>query len=271
MPLKTLLVHLDHDDVDARLAMAVSLARQHEARLIGLFAERGEARKVGIVGTWPSESYREAAAASRAAFARATEGLSGVEWRDAARGSPAEVVRAVAQAAHAADLILMGQDEGAGQHHASVPPGMAEQVILHAGTPALILPGAGRFERVGRRPLIAWKDSREAARALKDALPLIAGAEEAVVVTFVAKPDDEREAVEQALHYLTDHRIRARSECLVVDGVGIMDMLLNRAADLGSDLLVMGAHSHYGFPHMLRGNGTRHVLSAMTLPVLMSN
>jgi len=50
-----------------------------------------------------------------------------------------------------------------------------------------------------------------------------------------------------------------------------MDMLLNRVADLGCDLLVMGAYGNYGFPYLNRGGGTRHILQHMTVPVLLSH
>ena len=58
---------------------------------------------------------------------------------------------------------------------------------------------------------------------------------------------------------------------MVIEDVGIMDMLLNNACDQGSDLLVMGANSHMGFPFLSRGAGTRHILRTMVLPVLMSS
>lgn len=271
MSLKTIVVQLDHDDPAERLRLSVTLAQSHGARLIGLFAERSEAHRVGIVSTWPSDASRDAAAASRDAFTRATGELAGAEWRNANRGSPAEVIRAVAETAHTADLVILGQDEGMGREHAAVPAGLAEQVVMGAGCPALVIPGCGQFERIGRRPLVAWNNSRESARALRDALPLFGDAEEVIVATFVTKTEDEHGSVADCLRYLADHGVRARSECLVVEGIGVMDMLLSRVGDNGADLLVMGAHGHYGFPHLLRGNGTRHVLSGMTVPILMSN
>jgi nucleotide-binding universal stress UspA family protein len=50
-----------------------------------------------------------------------------------------------------------------------------------------------------------------------------------------------------------------------------MDMLLNRVADHGADLLVMGAHGKVGFPIASRGTGTLHILRSTTVPVLMAN
>lgn len=271
MTIKTLLVHLDHDDPSPRLDLAVSLARRHDARLIGLFAERAKAHTVGVVAHWPTPAYRAASADSRARFEAATTGLR-AEWRDADRGGAAEVIRAVSTAAHTADLVILAQDAGDGQHHAAAPTGMAEQVVLNAGRPALVIPGSGRFTEVGHRPLIAWNNSREAARAVRDSLPLLRGAEEVVVVSFAGKDGGEDDGGSaDCLAYLADHGIAARAERLVVEGVGVMDMLLSRVSDCGADLLVMGGHGHYAFPHLPRGNGARHVLTHMTVPVLMSN
>lgn len=270
MTLKNILVHLDQGErCRERLRLAIDLAQKHGARLVGLFAQTSRADTVGVVAVWPPESYREAAAASKAGFESATADIADAEWRDANRGSTQEVVHAVIEAAHNVDLVVMGQD--AGGEHPQVPAGMAEQVILNAGRPVLVLPYVGKFETVGARPLIAWNHSREASRALNDALPLIANTEHAVVASFVRHPDVERTAARDCVAHLACHGVQASVEAMTPDGVGVMDMLLNRASDLGADLLVMGAHGQIGFPYLHRGAGSRHILAHMTLPVLMSH
>ncbi|WP_029009270.1 universal stress protein [Azospirillum halopraeferens] len=268
MTLKNLLVHRDGGPRSAeRLAVAVDLARRHGARLTGLFARCAAPRTVGIVTQWPSPAYAAAAAADRDAFAAATRGLPDAQWRDAYRGGTREVTHALIEAAHHVDLVILGQDGGDG----TVPPDLVEQVLLHAGRPGLVLPCAGTVETIGRRPLIAWNHSRESARALNDALPLIAGCTRAVVLSVAVRPDEERAAARDCRRHLEAHGIAADVEVLVPEGVGVMDMMLNRAADLDADLLVLGAHGHIGFPFLYRGDGTRHILAHMTLPVLMSH
>ena len=270
MPLKNLLVHLDGGARSAvRLAVAADLARQHGARLTGLFARCAGPQTVGIVAHWPSPAYAAAAGESRAAFAAAADGLPGAEWRDANRGSAQEVTQALIEAAHHVDLVVMGQDAGDGD--GAAPAGLAEQVLLHAGRPGLVLPYAGTVASVGRRPLIAWNHSRESARALNDALPLIAGCARATILSVTPHPDAERAAARDCRRHLEAHGIAADVDVLVAEGVGVMDMILNRAADMDADLLVMGAHGHIGFPFLHRGGGSRHILAHMTLPVLMSH
>ena len=265
--MKSILVHLDHGDCSARLGLARDLARAHGARLVGLFAERARALTVGTVATWPTEAYRHAAASSRTAFEAATADLPGAEWRDADRGSEAEVTRVVIACAHGVDLVVLGKDLGDTAHEA-VPAGLAEKVILASGRPCLVVPDAPRPTHVGRRPLVAWNGSRESVRALTDALPLIQGAEEVVLLT-VGEIDDAVEA--DCLRRLADHRLAVRVERLAPGEIGVMDLVLARAADNGADLLVIGAHESTGLPWLHRPSGTRHVLAAATLPLLMSH
>lgn len=266
--MRSILVHLDHDDCSVRLDLARRLARDHGTRLVGLFAERARAATVGTVATWPSEAYRRAAAASRATFEAATAGLPGAEWRDADRGGDAEVTRAVIAAAHGVDLVVLGRDRG-DHHHDSVPSGLAEKVILDSGRPCLVVPDAAHLPpHLGRRPLVAWNGSGASVRALTDALPLMAKAEEVVLLTIGAI-DDRVEA--DCLRRFADHGLPVRAERLAPGDIAVMDLVLARAADNGADLLILGAHEPGGLPWLQRPNGTRHVLALAPLPLLMSN
>ena len=270
MSLKNLMVHLDQGERTAsRLALAVSLASKHQARLIGVFGQLAQSQNVGVVSSWPTPEYAAAAQASKAAFETATAGLPHTEWQDINRGSEAELVRRVTDWARHVDLVILGQyDE---QTKSCVPADLTEEVVLNSGRPVLILPYAGTFTEVARRPLVAWSNVREAARALNDALPLMEGCEKATVMSFAPNAEEGRSACDNVICHLACHGIQAESEVMVVTDIGIMDMLLNASSDLGADLLVMGAHGHIGLPFMSRGAGTRYILRHMTVPVLMSN
>ena len=270
MSLKNVMVHLDQGQRTAsRLAMAAALARQHQARLIGVFGQLAPSQKVGVVSSWPTPAYTEAAEAGKAAFEKAAAGLPQAEWRDINRGSEAEVLRHITDLARHADLIVMGQYDENGDSH--VPSDLTEEVILNSGRPVLILPYVGTFHATVKRPLIAWSNTREAARALNDALPLIEGSEKATVVSVSTTTEEARSTCAEVIGHLACHGIQANPESMLVTDIGIMDMLLNRAADLGSDLLVMGAQGHIGLPFVSRGAGTRYILRHMTVPVVMSN
>lgn len=270
MSLKNLMVHLDQGPRCAlRLELAVALARQHQARLVGVFGQVAPPLQVGTIASWPSQEYLEAASASQTAFGQACAGLAQAVWRDINRGSETEVQRHITELARHADLVIMGQHDDSAKSY--VPATLAEEVIHHSGRPVLIVPYAGSFGAVGQRPLIAWSNAREAARALNDALPLITGCRDAIVLALSATADEARLSCAEVIAHLACHGIDARAETMLVNDIGIMDALLNKACDAGADLLVMGAQPHASLPFTSRGAGTSYILRHMTLPVLMSN
>lgn len=270
MSLKNLMVHLDAGErAGVRLALAVGLARQHGARLIGVFGQLAQAQHVGVVATWPSAEYVAARDASRAAFEKATTGLPRAEWIDTNRGSETEVLRLVTNRARHADLVILGQRERGGNN--LLPEDFVMDVVLDCGRPVLVIPYAGDFTAVGKRPMIAWNDAREAAHALNDALPLLKDCDDAWVLSFATRREDADASCASAVRHLADHGVTAKPEVLVVEDFGIMDLLLNRISDRSADLLVMGAHGQIGFPFVSRGAGTRYIMQHMTVPVLMSS
>lgn len=270
MTLKDIFVHLDGSDrARVRLDIAVALAQHHHARLTGHFAQLSP-QTVGVLGPRRSDIDQQAAAEAEALFAECTQ-AAGVTaaWHVTNSGEFNAVIFSIVGSARHHDLIVLGQHDYS--HNGDLtPPELAEQVLLESGRPALVVPFAGHFKTVGERVMIAWNAGREAARAVNDAVPLMTAAKEVRVI--VINPQDTRSpAGEAVVEHLACHGINAASDVLVVEGIGVMDMLLSRAADLGSDLLVMGAHGQYGFPWLNRGGGTRHILRHMTLPVLMSH
>jgi len=270
MSLKNVMVHLDSGERSAvRLEMAVSLAHRHQARLLGVFGQLAEAQQIGLVATWPSPEYAAARDASRAAFAKAAGNLPQAEWHDINCGSEDRVIRAITDLARHVDLVLLGQHDRNVDNR--VPEDLMQEVILGSGRPVLLVPYIGDFPELGRHPLIAWNDTREAARALNDALPLIEDCELATVLSLAASNEAADACCAELEKHLAAHGIKTRLDVMLVQDFGVMDMLLNRVTDRGADLLVMGAHGHIGFPFVSRGAGTRYILRHMTVPVLMSN
>ncbi|MBW7850866.1 MAG: universal stress protein [Rhodospirillales bacterium] len=269
MELKDIFVHLDGSERShARLDIAVALAKRHQARLTGHFA-KASAETVGVLGPRRSALDKSTAEASRELFEKAA-GAAGLvaTWRVTPSGEYNFVIADVVNAARNHDLAVLGQHDYT-RADETVPPELVEQVLVASGRPALVIPFAGEFANIGTRVLVAWNGGREAVRAINDALPLMMAAKEVRVV--VVNPPDRALDGEAMVGHLACHGINAVADTLVVEGIGIMDMLLSRAADFGSNLLVMGAHGHYGFPWLNRGAGTRHILRHMTLPVLMSH
>lgn len=269
MALKDLMVHLDPGErTAARLALAVALARAHDARLVGVFGQRALPEQVGVIATWPSPEYVAAAAASKAAFATATADLRDAEWRDVNRGSDSEVVRLVIEAARYADMVVVGQHDETVEP--LVAPELAEELVIHAGRPILVVPYAGEFKHVGRHPLIAWDNSRESAHALHASLRLIEGCKEAIVVSLDTPYEEAEKSCAEVARHLACHGIEARTEVLLAEDEHVMDLVLNRITDLDADLLVIGAHRHASFLRARQGADPRAILQAMVVPTLVA-
>lgn len=269
MSVKDLMVHLDLGErTAARLQIAIDLARRHDAHLTGLFGQRAMADAVGVVRSWPSPEYVEAAAASKAMFAKATAGLRHAQWRDANRGGDAELLRVITAHARYFDCTIVGQHEPGRHEH--IPAELAENLVISSGRPVLVVPYVGDYPIDIRRPLIAWDQSRQSAHALNDALPLIAKCDEAIVVS-IEKPYEEAEAsVEQIARHLATHGITAKTEVLLAEEAHAMDLLLNRVSDLNADFLVIGAHRHTVLPTREHAVDARAVMKQMVVPTLVS-
>ena len=144
-----------------------------------------------------------------------------------------------------------------------------------AGRPLLLIPYAGEFATVGKNVLIGWTRTRESARAVHDALPLIAPSATVTVLTVEAgrgKPDTRILPTADIAEHLARHGLTVSAARTVVsDGLTPADALLDYASDIGADLLVVGGYGHSRTREMILGGVTRDLLQHMTVPVLMSH
>jgi nucleotide-binding universal stress UspA family protein len=171
------------------------------------------------------------------------------------------------------DLIVLGQPDPDDAPRVPFRP-RPEEVAFGVGRPILIVPYAGSWSEIGRRVLVGWDGSREATRAINDAMPLLAAARSVTVISVDPSngPSGHGEipGADIALH-LARHGVRASIESTVSDGIGAGNTLLSRASDLDADLLVMGAYGHSRVRELLLGGVTQTVLESMTLPVFMAH
>ena len=281
MPYRDLLVHLDASAQSMqRLDLAVDLARRHDAHLAALFvvdlalpaiamADAGGGAALGSLMEEMRAAALEDGGRIEAIFRERVrrEGLHG-EWR-CAEGMLREEI---ALHARYSDLVIIGQEDP----ETTTPgaTGLVGDVLFGAGRPALVVPSAGRFVSVGTRVLVGWNASREAARAVNDALPLLAGA--AMTCILAANPErgigghGEEPGADIALH-LARHGLSVTVEHRVAPDVPDADLLLNHASDMSADLLVVGAYGHSRLREFVLGGVTRTLLRQMTVPVLMSH
>ena len=281
---------------EIRLDIAVALAQQHDAYLTGLSAldllmptrpvvrPRGNPevdRQLGSQlmnwGAVPPVDYPEAdrqaaetAERIEAAFRERLRfsGLPG-DWR-VASGQVSETV--VRQARHA-DLVILGQID---PEHPPPPEGrqLVEDVLMTSGRPILVIPYIGRFETCGTNILVGWNNSREAARAVSDAIPLLAKAASVTILEadhIGRKPATDDASSADIIRHLARYGISAETARTVMVSISASDVLLSYASDISADLLVVGGYGHSRLRELILGGVTRDLLRHMTLPVLMSH
>lgn len=307
---KDILVVLDETERSSvRLDLAAALAKRHDARLNGVaalgllpsrdFSDGGpdeatrplgppilaglyapavvpaEAAKPGPYS--PPEQAERIGQVFREGLRR--YGLAG-DWESLA-GAPGE---AVAARARKSDLVVLGQPDPEQPAVGSVRS-MVEDVLLTAGRPLLLVPFAGTFPTLGLNALIGWRESREAARAVHDALGLIEPGAKLTVLTVRRGPVPAGRVElpgEPVARHLARHGFKAESAEAVAEAslpasfivrpmLSEADALLNYASDIAADLLVVGGYGHSRTRELVLGGVTRDLLGHMTLPVLMSH
>ncbi len=264
MSLKDILIYLDDSPACLRrIDIALTLARQHHAQVRGL--------SIVTYGYYqPHYLHAEEKIAAAGALLSARARAAGVE--SSHRSIESSVVgvgtrELLIRASYCSDLVVVGQESRRSTRAAAV----IEHLVAGAGRPVLVIPAAGDFPAVGRRVLVAWKNGREAARALHDALPILQQAEQVTVLAVSSGGESQRDLWERVEEYLQHHGIQARMEFCPVTSATLADSLLNRACEDGYDLLVMGAYQ----PGVRKGSQfgavASQILREMTIPVLMSH
>ena len=276
MSLKGLLVIADNDPTyAARLDIALALANQHRAHLTGLHVM--PLPLMPIYGDMPIPEtiekmqrleLEDAARRAAAVFAeRAGRATASTEWRVA----EGDIARVASEHARYADLIVLPQGMDLGFASADLAR-LPEELALGVGRPVLVISRYGSFPKVGGRVLVAWNGSREATRAVHDALPFLRRAEQVTVLSTDPDADAERRlpGADVSLH-LTRHGVTVQAATIAGADVAVGDLLLSYAADHDIDLIVMGAYGHTRLREMVLGGATRTLLRHMTVPVLMSH
>jgi nucleotide-binding universal stress UspA family protein len=275
----TLLLHLGDDPhVARRTELAIHLACRFESHLVGLAAS-GNAAFESSAGAalLAREELRGAVAAARTQAEARAQLFAERARASAARSFETVVVDeddapALVRQGLCCDLVVLGQPEHGVAGYARTRA-QFEQALLHGAPPALVVPHAWRQAEAGRTVLVAWNDSRECARAVVAALPLLQRAAEVHVVrldpAFEAEAEGAAARIERVRDWLARDGVRANAWCLTTDA-GIGPALLDRAAACGADLIVMGGWGRARWSERVFGSTTRTVLARMAVPVLIA-
>jgi nucleotide-binding universal stress UspA family protein len=273
MTYAAMMVHVDVErDCEQRIQVALALAERFQAALIGV---AGLAPQPAFVGAGvvvygeprPQEFQQRSARLDELGKKFRDQGqcLEQVEWRTALE-FPYELI---SREARAADLIIVGARHAAGEMRDLVDPGV---VLLRAGRPVLVVPDIVAPLAL-RRVIVAWKDTRECRRAVRDALPFLQQAKE--VLLFAA---GESEGQSQAKTHLADvTRYLARHQVNVAEEVWrhargpVATELLHFACSKKADLIVAGGYGHSRLGEWIFGGVTHELLAASPMCCMLSH
>ena len=276
MPYKTILMHLNHDQRAHQLLDAgVQLAKEFGAHLIGLHVFPGYRLQPPMPVPFGREvlgniaaQIREEGDRIKAAFDEATGQQTFVsEWRSITpeRVDPAMIVM---DQGRAADLIIASQSDPTWDLSSILD--FPERLAIESGRPVLVIPNGWVTSAMPRTITVAWKNRREAARAIFDALPLLNRALQVNLLT-VEEPELRGTAPATDIAAALDrHGVKVSVSTIPESRTSAGEEINRRAADT-SELLVMGAYGHSRFREFAFGGVTRHLLQHMKVPVLFSH
>jgi nucleotide-binding universal stress UspA family protein len=167
------------------------------------------------------------------------------------------------------DLAVIAQAE---PDHLPARQLIIEAALFDSGRPILLVPYIQRDGLNLDRVMVCWDGSRTAARAMGDAMPFLAQAK-AVEVLLVASEAGKSNEIAGAdiAHHLARHGLKVELKQIVVRDLDVGNTILSHAADSGTDFIVMGGYGHSRLREFVLGGATRSILSAMTVPTLMSH
>ena len=275
MNLVDLAVHVDHSSkCQVALDMAVALAQRCEAHLTGVYVDSvpmaPELMAMSAAPVLMDTIVQEETERADKAQRRFDDTLASSGVLNSFRRGTGPRYVALSTHARYADLMVIAQEDESG----SVAGGFADYVVMDCGRPVLMAPFIGAALPVDGTVVVAWNGTRESARAVNDALPLLSMAQQVQVV--VIEPEDTP-LYDAALpgadlcEHLARHGLKVEAKVIRGTSVAAGDQLLSHVADVSANLLVMGAYGHSRLREMVLGGVTRHMLRHMTVPVLMSH
>ena len=167
------------------------------------------------------------------------------------------------------DLAIVPQAEPKG---GSVEELIAETTLFESGRPMIVVPYIQKSPLKLDRVMVCWDGGRQAARAINDAMPLLAKAGRVEVVIVANEPgkQDEIEGADIGKH-LARHGLKVEVKRISAGKIDIGAALLSHAADNATDFVVMGGYGHSRLRQFILGGVTRSILQSMTAPVLMAH
>ncbi len=269
--MKTILVQIDDDaGLEARLQAAFDLARAFSGHLLCLQVTPYAAYAIGdaAMGAYPLTALVEAVAEERRKQRDTVEQRlqqEGVSWEWWSRDG--DTIDRIGEAARLADVVVMS----AGPFANDAGPRLSDTggVVIHAPVPVVAVPPQSQGFAVTGPALVAWNGSREAAMALRSALPLLRLAESVDILTVEEKQIDYRGR--DAAAWLSRHGVGADVIERSSGGQPIDATIRAVIAERRSAFLVQGGYGHSRLRETLFGGVTRGLLSDAPVPLVLAH
>jgi nucleotide-binding universal stress UspA family protein len=255
---------------------AVSVASAFEAHLTGIAFVFDPIVPVSGTGYIPAEVIETQQADNETAAKAAVDRFAAATARAGLSAEPLSLTASLAGAgdqfgriARRFDLAIVGQGE---PETGTVESIIAETTLFESGRPMIMVPYIQKAPLKLDNVMVCWDGSRQAARAIADAMPLLvkSGRVEIVIITNERGKQDEIEGADMGQH-LARHGLKVGVHRISGGGIDIADALLSHAADSGADLMVMGGYGHSRLREFVLGGVTHSIFGAMTVPTLLAH
>lgn len=281
MAIKNLIVLTDDSPgCAARIDTALLMAQKYDAYLTGVYFHNLELMTPKLSGllsrsmrTTLAEEIKEfeekAAQGARVLF---QDKVQQAGWSDKAdwllaRGTPNTIAGVITRYA---DLVIAGQTSPERRTDSSVID--VSEVVFSCGRPLFIVPQSFRLKAgLTEHAVFGWNGSREAARALADAMLILETKSLVSILTVGSLPDVHKGLKLDIAEHLKRHGIKTQTVQLSSDAGHPGLTLLSYAEQHNADFLVIGAYSRSRLREQILGGATRTILEKMTLPILMSH
>lgn len=280
---KDVLVHLDGSAADEeRLQYAVSIASEWQGHITGFLTNAmpdyasfvsadGAAGAASLLVELEEESLRQGAAIEQKLADRFDRlGIPGEIRR--IDDIPSQLAVRAAREARWADLFIVSRPYG--EPPAPLSDALFESVLFEGGCGVLVAPPNRPPSDAIRRVLVCWRDTREASRAVAQAMPIIRKATRTAILTVDPRKETREGAfdpVADISRHLTRHGTQVEAEVAESKGRDVTEIILEHARRLSADLIVMGGYGHSRTREWMLGGATRDMLAASEFPIYMAH
>jgi nucleotide-binding universal stress UspA family protein len=279
--IKDVMVHLERTEADEiRLQHAERIATLFGSRVTGLFVNAiPEPFLPADVGGAGVEILAEVARQAKEEGDRAENALRERLTRLSVPSEvrrldlfPGEIPVKISAEARWADLFVALRPYGGS---GSEPwPQIAEAVLFGSGRALYLAPKGSQATGDFARILIAWNNSREATRAVLEAMPFLQRASEVVVVLADEDSRPEERGLEPGAdlaRHLLRNGVTVTLRNIASRPRDTAERLIDEAQRMAADLIVMGSYGHSRFREWVLGGVTRGMLHLSPLPLLVAH